>query len=645
MKYLIIILASVSSLMITNTCFSQNFHTSSNKALKLYKEGMSAYEYFNYSRAERNFKEAVSIDNKFYEAYIMLGEMFSAQRRYSEASANYKAAIKVDSLFFKPVFFNLGNAEMLSGDYKNALIHFNVYIDQDGMSEKNISSAIQSVRNCEFALKAINNPISFNPVNIGSSINTGDDEYWPSITADGQTLMFTRQAAIEGKPLKNGQSHEDFYISSFVNDEWQKAYNAGAPINTSQNEGAQSISSNGNYMFFAACSRPDGLGSCDIYFSSFNGGAWSEPFNLRAPVNTSSWESQPSITADGNILFFSSNRPGGIGGKDIWYSVLNEKNLWSDPVNIGNSINTEGDEMSPFIHFDGKTLYFASDGRVGMGGFDIFMSKMTSDSTWTEPQNLGYPINSYSDEMGLVIESGGQKAYFSSIRSKSYGKDIFYFILDESVRPNPVSYMKGKVLDKETGKLLKANYELVNLSTGKVSIKSSTDAAGNFMVCLPSGYNYGINVNKEGYLFYSENFMFEGQHSVMKPYIKRITLSPIKVGEKMELSNVFYEIDSWQLKKESMLELDKLLNLMNVNKDIIVEIGGFTDSTGSDEYNLILSEKRALSVVNYLISKGISSERLKHKGFGNKSPIGDNVTAEGRKLNRRTEAKIIDLKK
>lgn len=646
MKRLIIIIFSLAiSCAVTNTCFSQNFHTASNRALKLYTEGISAYEYFNYSKAERNFKEAVSVDPKFYEAYMMLGEIFSAQKRYSEAAANYKAAIQIDSLFFKPAFFNLGNAEMLSGDYENALVHFNVYIDQEGMSEENIKSAIRSARNCEFALKAIKNPIPFNPVSIGSAINTRDDEYWPSITADGQTMMFTRQATMEGKLPQNGQSQEDFYISSYINDEWQLAYNAGAPINTSQNEGAQSISSNGNYMFFAACSRPDGLGSCDIYFSSFNGGVWSEPYNLRAPVNTSFWESQPSITADGNILFFSSNRSGGVGGKDIWYSVLNEQNLWSVPVNLGNAINTEGDEMSPFIHFDGKTLYFASDGRVGMGGFDIFMSKMTSDSTWSEPQNLGYPINSYNDETGLVIESGGQKAYFSSIRNKLNGKDIFYFILDESVRPNPVSYMKGQVMDKETGKLLKANYELVNLSTGKVSIKSSTDAAGNFMICLPSGYNYGINVNKEGYLFYSENFMFEGKHSVMKPYIKRITLSPVKVGEKMQLSNVFYEVDSWQLRKESILELDKLLNLMNDNKNIIIEIGGYTDSTGSDEYNLALSEKRALSVVNYLVNNGISSERLNYKGYGNKFPIGDNVTAEGRKLNRRTEAKIIDLKK
>jgi len=645
MKYLFIIFFLIISCIASRNSFSQGFHTSSNKALKIYNDGVTAFDFLDFNKAENNFKEAISLDKKFFEAYMMLGELMSKQKRYTEASYNYKAAVKIDSLFYKPVFFNLANAEMLSGDYSDALIHFNVYLAQTRMSEKNKTVAVKHVKNCEFALNAMKNPVPFNPVSIGSSINTKDDEYWPSITADGQTLMFTRQPAPIDSPSPSGQVQEDFYLSYFSDNSWQKAVNAGPPLNTRQNEGAQTISSNGNYMYFTACDRPGGLGSCDIYFSAFNEGRWSEPSNLRSPVNTSFWESQPSISADGKMLFFSSSRLGGYGGKDLWFSLMNNKNLWTNPVNMGKNINTDGDEMSPFIHFDGRTLYFASDGRVGMGGFDIYITRMINDSTWTDPQNLGYPINTYNDEMGLIIESGGHKAYFSSARDKLNGKDIFYFNLYESVRPNPVSYLKGKVYDKETGKLLKADYELINLSTNKVTIKSSTDGAGNFLVCLPSGYNYGINVSKTGYLFYSESFMFEGQHTVVEPYIKRISLNPIKVGEKMQLSNVFYEIDSWQLKKESMSELNNLASLLSDNKDLIMEIGGYTDSTGSVEYNKVLSEKRALSVVDYLINKGISSGRLKYKGYGNTSPIGDNVTIEGRKLNRRTEAKIIERKK
>jgi len=630
--------------MLTRNGFSQSLHTTSNKALKVYNEGVTAFDYLEYSKAEIDFKEAIIIDKKFLEAYLMLGELMVKRKRFPEAVINYRAAIKIDSLFFKPVFFNLANAEMMTGDYSNALIHFKVYLAQPGMLEKNKINALKNAKNCEYALKAMKNPVSFDPVSIGSSINTQDDEYWPSITADGQTLMFTRQQSIDN-PLATGPVQEDFYLSYYSENSWQKAFNAGAPLNTRQNEGAQTLSSNGNYMYFTACDRPGGLGSCDLYFSAFSDGKWSEPSNLKTPVNTLFWESQPSLNADGRTLFFSSSRPGGFGGKDLWFTKMNDRNLWSDPINMGKIINTDGDEMSPFIHFDGRTLYFASDGRVGMGGFDIYMTRMNTDSTWTEPINLGYPINTYSDEMGLIIESGGQKAYFSSIRDKSNGKDIFTFSLYESVRPSPVSYLKGKVYDKETGQLLKADYELINLSTGKVTIRSSTDRAGNFLICLPSGYNYGINVSKPGYLFYSENFMFEGQHTAVEPYIKRIILNPIKVGEKMQLSNVFYEIDSWQLKKESISELNNLANLLSDNLGLNIEIGGYTDSTGSEEYNQALSEKRALSVVNYLIDKGISFDRLKYKGYGNKSPIGDNVTAEGRILNRRTEVKIIGRKK
>ncbi len=645
MRVLAIIFLLFTSCLVTRTGFSQQLHTTSNKALKAYNDGVSSYDYFDYFTAEHYLKQAVAIDNKFYEAFMMLGELMSKQKRYSEASVNYRIAVKIDSLYYKPVFFSLANAEMMSGDYKKALVHFNVYLSQINISDKNRGQALKNVKNCLFAIEAQKNPVPFSPVSLGNAINTTDDEYWPSITADGQTLMFTRQARSGEKNSDYRTPQEDFYLSYLLENRWQKAINAGGPLNTSQNEGAQSLSSNGSYMYFTSCDRPGGLGSCDLYFSSINDGKWSVPVNLGSPINTSYWESQPSISADGKILYFSSNRPGGLGGKDLWYSVLNKKNKWSNPVNLGSTINTSGDEMSPFIHFDGKTLYFSSDGRPGMGGFDIYITRMKEDSSWTDPVNLGYPINTYNDEMGLVIESGGEKAYFSSKHDNINGKDIFYFNLYESVRPDPVAYLKGRVFDKESGKMLKADYELINLSTGIIVVNSTTDGNGNFLVCLPSGFNYGLNVSKTGYLFYSENFMFEGQHTVMKPFIKQIKLSSLKVGEKMLLSNVFYEIDSWQLKKESVTELNKLTNLLKDNKELIVEIGGYTDATGTDDYNQVLSEKRAISVVNYLINKGVSSERLRYKGYGNTSPIGDNITFEGRKLNRRTEVKIIDNKK
>lgn len=622
----------------------QKYHTASNKALKAYKDGQRAFDFLDFNSAEVFFKQAIAADSKFYEAYMMLGELMSKQRRFKEAAANYRMAVKIDSTFYMPVYYSLATAEISSGDYENALRNFKIYLKQEKISEKNRESAKRNLKNCEFAIEALKHPVPFSPVSVGDGINTADDEYWPSITADGQMLTFTRQRRPSDQLQVGEISQEDFYISYLVDNKWQKAQNAGAPLNTRQNEGAQSLSSDGSYMYFTACDRTGGLGSCDIFFSAFNNGKWSIPINLGSPVNTQYWESQPSISADGKILFFSSSRPGGYGGKDIWFSKLGENSRWGVPKNLGEIINTSGDEMSPFIHFDGKTLYFSSDGLPGMGGFDIYLSRLNSDSSWTTPKNLGYPINTFSDETGLVIESGGLKAYFSSKRDDKNGKNIFWFNLPESSRPNPVAYLKGKVSDKESGQNLVADYELINLSTGKVVLINTSDSNGNFLVCLPSGYNYGLNVRKKGYLFYSENFMLEGTHSVMTPYLKHIKLSPLKIGESMILANVFFEVDSWTLKNESMKELNNLLSLLKENKDIIVEIGGYTDSTGTDAHNQVLSEKRAIAVVDFLKEKGISSDRLNFKGYGNSSPKADNITSEGRKLNRRTEVQIIGMK-
>lgn len=641
MKYYIILFIFITSCSTQREAIAQGFHTSSGRAVDAYNKGVESYDYFDLNSAELFFKKALSYDSRFFEAYLMLGELFTKQKKYKDAAVNYLAAVTIDSVSYKPAYLYLANAEMFTYDYQNALIHYKVYLRNKDGSVKNRLLSARNIKNCEFAIEAIKKPVPFNPVSIGSAINTKDDEYWPSITADGQTLMFTRQVYSNYYPSAMGNSQEDFYISILSENGWQKAVPAGEPLNTKNNEGAQTLSSNGKFMYFTACERSGGLGSCDIYFSANRNGRWSIPVNLGWPVNTVGWESTPSISADGNLLIFSSNRPGGSGGKDLWYSVMTNQGLWSNPVNLGKTINTDGDEMSPFIHFDGKTLYFASDGRPGMGGLDIYMSRMINDTTWSEPQNLGYPINTSSDDMGLIIDAGGQNAYFSSKRDNENGKDIFCFIIDESFRPDPVSYLKGKVADRVTGKFLKADYELINLTSNKVTAVNTTDEEGNFLVCLPSGNNYGINVSRTGYLFYSESFMFEGLHSAVEPLIKRIYLSPVNVGEKMQLSNVFYEVDSWGLKKESVTELNNLADLLDANQDLIVEIGGYTDSTGTDEYNIILSGKRARSVVDYLVSRGISSDRLKFKGYGNTSPIGDNITAEGRRLNRRTEMKII----
>jgi outer membrane protein OmpA-like peptidoglycan-associated protein len=279
-----------------------------------------------------------------------------------------------------------------------------------------------------------------------------------------------------------------------------------------------------------------------------------------------------------------------------------------------------------------------------MGGFDIYYTRMKDDTTWSEPKNIGYPINTFNDEMGLIIDATGQQGFFSTTRNVKAGKDIFSFSLYEGARPDPVSYFRGTVYDSQTGKLLKSEYELLNLNEGRLLSTGSTDSYGTFMICLPSGINYGLNVSKPGYLFYSDNFMLEGIHSATSPYNKKILLNPVRIGETLQLTNVFYEFDSWEIKKESYAELEKLYKLLVDNSGISIEVGGYTDSIGSASYNQTLSEKRAKSVVNFLVQKGIKSDRLVYKGYGAASPVAGNETGEGRKLNRRTEVKVTGKK-
>jgi len=620
---------------------AQNYHTTSSKALSYYVRAKEQYDFLYLDNAEMLLRQSVSIDRNFYEAYMLLGELLSRLDRFDESAAFYRQAVRVDSLFYKPVFFSLANAEMKSGQYGRAVLHYKVYLDLKTGSEKNRATAEKNLKECEYGVNAVNHAVPFDPKSVGDSVNTTDDEYWPSITADGQTLMFTRQEVFKGS-AKKGQ--EDFYVSHLKNGSWSRAENLGSPINTPQNEGAQSISSDGTYMYFTACERLDGLGRCDIYYSQFDGRYWSAGINLGPPVNTNYWEAEPSVSSNGKMLFFASNRPGGKGGMDIWYTIKGSDGRWKQPVNCGDSINTTGDEMSPFIHFDGHTLYFSSNGRTGLGGFDIWFSKMKPDTTWTTPKNLGYPINTSADETGLIIDAAGRNGYYSTVRDKNNGKDIFCFSLYDSIRPDPVSYFKGTVYDKVTLGRLRADYELINLTTGEVVFSGISEHDGTFLVCLPSGFDYGLNVSKQGYLFYSDNFMFEGLHTAASPFIKNIYLNPVRIGETMQLSNVFYEFDSWQIKKESVAELDRLYKLLKDNPTVMVEVAGYTDSIGTAQYNKSLSEKRAKSVVNYLIGKGIQPLRLTSKGFGSATPIGDNVSDEGRKLNRRTEVRITGKK-
>ncbi len=643
MKFLKEIL--IIALLMLSAYAGAQYRTKSNKALRSYIEGKEAYEFFKFEEAEVSLGQAVEQDPYFIDALMLLGQLYSDMGKYPESVKYYRKGIAIDSLYFTPAFYTLARAEMMCGNYSEALESLKRYILSGPGSDELRKKAEKAIIDCEFSMEAIKNPVDFNPENLGPAVNSQFDEYWPSISADGQTLIFTRQLEYQrGGGHINTVKNEDFFISRLNNGAWAQATNAGRPLNSDNNEGAQTLSSDGSYMYFTACSRYDSYGRCDIYFSSFSGTSWTEPKNIGSPVNGPYWDAQPSVTADGKTLYFVSNRPGGLGGMDLWVSRLEGEGKWSEPSNLGDMINTPGDEMSPFIHFDGKTLYFSSNGRPSLGGHDIYFTRYLGNGLWQEPLNLGYPINTNNDEMGLIIDARGERAYYSSVRDIKRGKDLFSFKMPQELRPEVVSYMKGKVFDKITGRLLVASFEVSDLTNSSLTSSGQTDRNGSFLVCLNTGNNYAVNVSKSGYLFYSENIRLEGEFSEPEPFIKDIYLSPLTVGEKMSLYNIFFETDSWEIQKASTGELDKLYTLLKENPGLKVEIGGHTDSTGADSYNLQLSDKRALAVLKYLTERGIAANRLTYKGYGKDSPISENDSSEGRRLNRRTEIAITAVK-
>ncbi|MCU0459401.1 MAG: OmpA family protein [Bacteroidales bacterium] len=633
-------------LLLMNHCTvtGQSLHTRSNRALKFYEQGKRDYELLYYERAENSLKAAVGEDNGFLEAHLLLGQLYSDTGDWEKAVRHYRTAKDIDPLFFPPALYSLGRAEFRTGRYAEATNSLELYLKQPGASARLKSEAEKMLASCRFALSFPESLFETEPVSAGDSVNTALDEYWPSVTGDGLQLIFTREvkrAAGYGRDF-NRDRQEDFYISRWVKDGfWGTARNAGAPLNTAGNEGAQSISSDGRSMFFTACDRNDGQGRCDIYFSSFDGNRWSPGVNLGQPVNTAYWESQPSISPNGRMLFFVSNRPGGMGGMDIWYSNQGSDGRWGRPLNPGKIINTAGDEFSPFIYFNGKTLYFSSNGRESFGGHDIYVTTMNRDSTWTTPENLGPPVNTPADETGLVIESSGRRAYFSSLREKEKGKDIFYLDLPQRIQPEQVLYFRGNVIDKQSGQPITARYELTDLTYRTDVISSVTDGRGGFFVCLPQGSSYGLNVTADGYMIFSENFDFAEGYTSAEPLTRTIALNKVRKGEFMRMYNVFYDTDSWELLETSIPELEHLLQFLLVNNTVVIEIGGHTDSDGTGEHNQRLSERRAESVRQYLVKRGIDSKRIFSHGYGETSPVADNLTPAGKRLNRRTEITIL----
>ncbi|MDR0971559.1 MAG: OmpA family protein [Bacteroidales bacterium] len=645
LKYVFIIILFSFFSFFSTTIFAQE----NKKAKKAFEKAKELIWKNNDKKAAEQLNKALLLDSNYVDAMIFLAEIYYNNSREEDTTRRkafqlYERAISLDYNCDNKAHLRLGEYFLYLYNTKKAKEHTLYALSKfkEPKDKKNISIAKRRLEQIIVMDSLLSNPVLYNPENMGENINSIYDEYFPTLTADEQTLILTRLVPDTTDFGLTITMVEDFFQSNKEGDYWQSAQKMPPPFNSLENEGALSISPDGKVAYFARCNAKDGYGSCDLYYSEKVGNIWSKPKNMGPIINSSSWDSQPSIASDGRSLFFVSSRRGGKGGNDIWYSYKKDDGSWGKPISLDTTINTIGDEMYPFIHPSNTTLYFSSNYHLGMGGMDIFYSNII-DGKFTPAKNIGYPINTSSNETSFIVSPLGDRALFSTEIPGGYGgKDIYQFPLYKEAQPKAVAYMKGRIFDKITNNPIGVKFEIRNINNNRlVSATSSDSVTGNYLVILPLEENYALSATKKGYLFYSENFNFSSSDNKTTSIEKNIYLTPIRKNESVVMKNIFFQTNKADLLETSIAELNTLLKLLEENPSISIEISGHTDNTGDKQYNMSLSLKRATSVKNFLEEKGINPNRLKAVGFGDEKPLNNNTTEEEKAQNRRTEFRII----
>lgn len=610
------------------------------KAVKLYDDAIEKMRDQEFQEAIPILKETIAADTNYMDAILSLAGVYGQLRKYDSAVINYQWAKRKDTLYFQqyhlPYSINLAGCAR----FTDALDAVNYFLTVPKISERSIAAGKYRKKCYQFAIDYAkthsDTSYTFNPINLGDSVNSDKSEYYPTVTIDDSLLVFTKRS--EGH-------REDFMESKLLpNKQYGKATLINGDINIEPSKGALNVSADGEWLIFAGdFGRLKGFGNFDLYISYYTPNGWSEPENLGANINTDFWESSPSLSPDKRVLYFSSDRNGGVGGKDLYMSIRQPNGKFGEAINMGDSVNTIGDELAPYIHADNQTLYFTSDGLQGYGGTDLFVMHKQPDGEWGKPENLGYPINTIGDEGSFAVNADGSTAYYASDRMDTRGGlDLYKFTLRNDIRPFKTLYVKGKVFDKKTSKGLPSTVELIDNSNNKALMKIQTDEVGEYFITLPFGKDYTFTVNRKGYLFYTELYELKNKNAD-SVYKKDIPLNPVELNARVVLKNIQFEINAFKLLPISLIELDKLLQVLTENPSLKVEVSGHTDNIGKPDENIKLSTNRAKAVVDYLVGKNISASRLTYKGYGSSKPVAENTTEKGRAKNRRTEFMIVGL--
>ena len=622
-------------------------------AIKQYQNGDSKYFGGKYRDAIEQYLLAnqfnpnnSELNAKIGDCYMYLSDLKKATNYLSKA---YSLNKELDGYYI----YQLARAYHLQNDFENAIKQYLLSKKTKNKINPRIVGGIdKKIKECNTAKKIIKSPINVKIECLNEAVNTENGEYVPVITADESELFFTsRRSGTTGgnKDFGLDDYYEDIYYSKKENGKWTKAINLGAPVNGDFHDATVGLSLDGQKLFLY---RDNEKGVGNILVSKKIGDKWSEPKALPEPINSKNQETSACYSPNGNTIYFVSDRPGGQGGKDIYKSSKNKNGVWGDAENLGMMINTVEDEDAIFLHPDGKTLYFSSKGHATMGGYDVFMSVNTKGK-WSEPKNIGYPINSTADDVCFVLTASGDYGYYTSIKPEGKGRRDIYRVsfLDQINKPK-LTLLKGVVADRKTNNKLISTIEIYDNNEDKlVGTFESNSVTGKFMVSLPAGHDYGISVKSKGYLFYSENFNIPDT-AAFQIIEKQIKLDKLEAGKKVVLNNIFYDVNKAELTEASYNELNKIIELLQRNPNLKIELSAHTDSRGTEFYNDKLSQARAQSCLDYLVKKGINSSRLIAKGYGEKQLVVSNeeikqVSSELEQeilhqKNRRTEFKIVD---
>lgn len=638
LKKLLILISFVS------LCFQamgQEFSIIDKRAIKYYEEGDAFLQRKQLPEAKEKYKEAYERSTDFYEAYLKHAQVLLSSGLSEEAlrvtrKGQSRLPIKKNDFFKGKLAWLESQIYLVQGEFQRALNTFEAnrqFLDEDFL---NSELYLEKLRQLEIIAKGIENPISISKKRLSYPLNQFKLQYFPVLTADGKRLFFTKRDGLSAK------LDENIYFSDHDGDVWSKPESISELINTKYNEGTCTISADGNLLIFTSCNTPASLGSCDLYITARVDGDWQSPVNMGRNVNTRFWDSQPSLSADGSLLFFSSNRPEGEGGIDIWVSERLEDGSWSKAKNLGPDINTNKDEVSPFIFFNNTVLFFASDGHPGFGAKDIFRSTIGRRG-FGRPLNMGFPINDQKDQLALFITAQKDFAYYtenSYHQGKVDSSFLYRFEFPKEIDlGHELVVTRGKVINEETGEAVEALLSLVDLDQDSTMYSFKSDGEdGTFTMIYPDKENTGLYVEKQGYM---PKIFNVDRDSLRNKVGFQIVLEPVASGKHFIFENIFFDFDQAILKKASVSSLKKLYEFLLDHPEVNLLIVGHTDNIGNPDYNSELSLRRAESVRAYLLKEGIATERLKIEGRGATDPIESNDTEENRALNRRIEVFIL----